>query len=376
EGFSLSPGLVIDIREMNSIEINGDASSAVIGGGALLGNVYETVAQKGVVVPAGTCPTVGITGHTTGGGYGLLTRPLGLACDSLLSAQLIDARGQLISANENENPDLFWALRGGGSGSFGVITSIQFKTHQIRNVTTFIVRWRVGFSEASQIASLWQQWAPQAPNGITALLNCTMSNNQIQLTLVGQSITTQSKLKAEIKTNFLDQVQSPPVIYKITPKTFMEAVKQFAGGSTPYYIKGKSDYVKQVHSEEALNAIFSQMPLGVSVIFDAYGGAIRNKSDSETAFAHRENTICSIQYYLQWENTADSNKNLTLLRKYYDGLRPYMSGHAYFNYCDLDLGETYARAYWGNNLEKLVAVKNAYDPDHLFTHAQGIPKKV
>jgi FAD binding domain/Berberine and berberine like len=376
EGFSLSEGLVIDLRFMDQTSFSQNETLMTVGAGCLLGNAYKELAHRRRAIPAGTCPTVGITGHSTGGGYGLLTRPLGLACDSVVSMKLIDSRGETLLANESVNADLFWALRGGGSGNFGVVTELQFQTHEIHRVTTFVVRWRVGLTEAVRIAQIWQNWAPQAPNGITSLLNCTLRNGQIQLTLVGQSITSTPKLEDEIKTNFLNQIRSAPVTYKITPKTFIEAVQQFAGSNEAFYIKGKSDYVKRPHDEHALSDIFSKMPPAVAVIFDAYGGAIRNKSDGDTAFAHRENTICSIQYYLQWERASDTQRNLTMLREYYEALRPYMSGSAYFNYCDLDLGADYARAYWGQNLEQLVAVKNKFDPSNIFTHAQGVPLKI
>ena len=376
EGFSFSPGLVIDVRLMNQISFSSDSSVVSVGAGCLLGDVYQALAHRRLAIPAGTCPTVGITGHSTGGGYGLLTRALGMACDSLLSADLIDARGTSLTANDSNNPDLFWALRGGGSGSLGVITQLHIQTHQIYRVVPFVVRWRVGLTEAIRIAQIWQSWAPRAPNGITSLLNCTLYNGQIQLTLVGQSITTQAKLENEIKTYFLKQISSAPTTYRVTPKTFIEAVQQFSGSSNPHYIKGKSDYVKTPHDATALLDIFSQLPREVSVIFDAYGGAVLNKSDSDTAFAHRENTVCSIQYYMQWDLASDTKKNLSILNNYYQSLRPHMSGSAYFNYCDLDLGDNYARAYWGQNLEQLVAIKNKYDPSNLFTHAQAIPTRI
>lgn len=376
EGFSFSPGLVIDVRSMNQISFSQDSSVISVGAGSLLGDIYKALAARRLAIPAGTCPTVGITGHSTGGGYGLLTRALGLACDSVLSMDLVDARGAHITANERENSDLFWALRGGGSGSLGLITQLHLQTHQIYRVVPFVVRWRVGLREATRIAQIWQSWAPQAPNGITSLLNCTLYNGQIQLTLVGQSITTTAKLENEIKTHFLNQISTAPSTYRITPKTFIEAVQQFSGSTNAHYIKGKSDYVKSAHSEGALSDIFSKMPPGVSVIFDSYGGAILNKSNSETAFAHRENTICSVQYYLQWDSAAETSRNLAMLQNYYLSLRPHMSGGAYFNYCDLDLGANYARAYWGENLEQLVAVKNKYDANNVFNHAQSIPLRI
>lgn len=373
EGLSLSPGLVIDIRMMDDLQLASDASTITVGGGALLGKIYETVAKKSVVIPAGTCPTVGVTGHTTGGGYGLLARPFGLACDSLLSAQMVDVNGSLLNINEDENKDLFWAIRGGGSGSFGVLTQLKFKTHSIGKVTTFVVRWKTDVPGAAHILKLWQDWAPQAPQGITSLLNCRVNKTQIQLSLVGQTINKVDALKNEIKTHFTNNIKTPAVLNKIETKSFIEAVKQFSGNNDSFYIKGKSDYVKAAHDSQAREDIFNKMPTGVAVIFDSYGGQITAKKDVETAFAHRENTICSIQYYMQWEKASETAERLKIMQDYYQSLRPHMSGSAYFNYCDLDLGSNYATAYWGKNLSQLVNVKNTYDPDNFFKHAQSIP---
>ncbi len=373
EGFSLSPGLVIDLRLMNRRQLSADKSVLHVQSGALLGTVYETVAPYGLAIAAGTCPTVGITGHTTGGGYGLLARPLGLACDSLLEATIIDAQGRRLTANEQNNSDLFWALRGAGSGSFGVITDLKFKTHQIKMATTFVVRWRVPVETAIQIATLWQIWAVEAPRGITPLLNCTLVGQDVQLTLVGQTITSRARLESELQKYFLSQIAAAPTTYRVSSKTWIEAVRQFSGGSTPYYIKGKSDYVKSALTAEALRELFQKMPAGVAVLFDAYGGAIQDKTDQDTGFAHRENTICSLQYYLQWSSPQETTAKLQTLQTYYQHLRPYMSGGAYFNYCDLDLGTNYAQAYWGDNVEHLKNIKKIYDPENVFTHKQGIP---
>lgn len=373
EGLSLSPGLVIDVRLMDKLQIASDNSTITTGGGALLGNIYQALTAKGVIIPAGTCPTVGISGHTTGGGYGLLARPLGLACDSLLEAQMIDAQGQLLTASDSENPDLFWALRGGGSGSFGVITQLKFKTHQIKQATTFVIRWRVTASAAQQIYKIWQAWASEAPRGITSILNCSGLENAVQVTLAGQSITTLNKLNAELNNTFFKNIKIAPFTNRIRTKTMMEAINQFSGSSTPYFIKGKSDLVKQNLTDQGLQEIFTKIPVGLNVIFDSYGGEIRSKTDKDTAFAHRDNTLSSVQYYLQWSEARETKTQLKIIRDYYNSLRPYMSGSAYFNYCDLDLGKKYASAYWGTNLPRLVQVKKDYDPENIFTHAQGIP---
>lgn len=382
EGFSQSTGIVIDVRMMDSISISNDAETLTTGGGAVLGRVYLELAKKGRVIPAGSCPTVGITGHTTGGGYGLLARPFGLACDSLKSVEMVNAAGTLITVNEKENADLFWAIRGGGSGNFGIITKLQFQTHVTAKATTFVSGWTANKKTATQLLKAWQVWAPSAPDGITTLLKFSKSANAGEFTvrLVGQSINSAKALQTELDKNIFS-IKSPNT-HKVETKTFVEAVKQFSGDKAfpktltypSVYMKGKSDYVKKVITDDGYDALFDNLQKGISVIFDAYGAQIRALSDTDTAFPHRENTICSVQYYSEWSEPDKTESKLQALRDIHEHMREYMSGGAYVNYCDLDI-KNYAEAYWGQNLPRLIEIKSVHDPENFFKHAQSIPVK-
>src|SRR3984885_3383134 len=137
EGLSQSASVVIDTRLMNAITVDQTTNTATVGAGASLGQLYQAIAAHGFAFPGGSCPTVGVSGHMLGGGYGYLARPFGLACDNLLSLDLIDAEGQPIHADAQQNSDLFWACRGGGGGSFGIATSYQLKLIPLTSVYTF-----------------------------------------------------------------------------------------------------------------------------------------------------------------------------------------------------------------------------------------------
>lgn len=376
EGFSQSTGLVIDTRLMNDITLTSNNSNVQMGSGALLGQVYKKLSTKGKALPAGSCPTVGVTGHTTGGGYGLLARPLGLACDSLLSIEMVNAEGQIITANAQQNADLFWACRGGGGGSFGIITQLLFKTHDVATVTTFSVRWTVKQSQAKLLLKAWQNWAPNASASITSLMRFTKNQSgTINVACVGQTVGKASTIKSDIKSYLLSQVSGAKESYSTIP--WIDAVKKFAGAdldapAPAIYMKGKSDYVTSVTSDNGMNDIFANIPAGIAVIFDSYGGRIRDLSDTDTAFAHRSNTLSSVQYYAQWENPASTKAKLQTMKDYYNSLRSHFSGYAYVNYCDLDIKD-YGPAYWGKNFNTLIDVKTAHDPKNFFRHAQSIP---
>src|SRR5579862_4107025 len=158
EGFSQSPDLVIDVRGMTGVKLAADKKSVSIGSGSSLGSVYQALWPSNLAIPAGSCFPVGIAGHVLGGGFGLLGRPFGLACDSVLSMIMVDATGQTRTVSAAENPDLFWALRGGGNGSFGVVTNFTLRTSAVSTVATFGVTWTKPIAQAVKIVQAWQQW--------------------------------------------------------------------------------------------------------------------------------------------------------------------------------------------------------------------------
>lgn len=376
EGFSQTQGLVIDTRLMNSIDLSSDRETVTVGGGTSLGSIYLNIGEKQRAIAAGSCPTVGVSGHTLGGGYGLLSRPFGLACDNVLQFEMVTADRQLITASSRSNQDLNWALRGGGGGSFGVITRMQIKTHKVQSTLVFGYSWSLTQDKAHVFMKIWQNLAPQFSNNITSLLKVSKDKiGNFNIRMIGQSVGDELELNKALKT-FIN-IASPSKSY-IRKLSFLDGFKNFGGGNTEYpsvYMKAKSDYLTQVMSDQGLNVFLTQLPLGIAVMFDCYGGAINNLKNTDTAFAHRESTLCSMQYYREWSHAADSEKNIAGMRKFYDQLRPFVSGYSYVNYCDLDV-KNYGKAYWGNNFEQLVQIKQKYDPRNVFSHAQSIPVKI
>lgn len=374
EGLSQGNGLVIDTRLMNHIVLSSDKQSFVVGAGSMLGNVYGELSKSGLAIPAGSCPTVGITGHTMGGGYGLLSRPYGLACDSLISAVIVNAKGQILNCSETENQDLFWALRGGGAGSFGIVTELHFKTHKVSSVRVYSAGWKVKGSIAAHLMKTWQLWAPNSSREITSLLKISrIGADLFAVRCIGQTIGSEADLRKELAHV---TVVAPPDSLTIKNLSFMDAVKHFGGSfeASSIFMKGKSDYLKKPMSDEGLGAFLQKIPPGIDVIFDSYGGAIGDVKEDATAFAHREGTLSSLQYYTQWENEADGKVKLFNMRNFHDAMRPYMSGSAYFNYCDLDIKD-YPTAYWGANADRLSQIKTFHDPQNFFAHAQSVPLK-
>jgi FAD/FMN-containing dehydrogenase len=377
EGFSQSPSVVIDTRLMNKVEIDTAGRILTVGAGAALGDIYKQIAAKRFAFPGGSCPTVGVSGHALGGGYGLLARPLGLACDSLQSIELVDPQARTVEADQRQRPDLFWACRGGGGGSFGVATSFRFKLHPVGQVIVFGVTWSLNAARAAKIMKAWQAWAPHAPSAITSIFKIGKgADGSINAHCAGQSVGSMSQVREELKV--LLNVEQPNAVPVIKSKSFLAAVNYFSGGwaQASTYSKCKSDYVMSPLSDDGIATLIDglrRLPANAIVpICDAYGGAVADIAPDATAFARRTGTLYCIQYYSSWAAATDTPTHLARMKDLYASMRPYVSGAAYVNYCDLELPD-WSDAYWGANLARLKQVKSAFDPDNVFRHAQSVP---
>jgi len=378
EGSSQSPDLVIDVRGMQGIKLSGDSKSVTIGAGSSLGSVYEALASSHLAIPAGSCFPVGVAGHSLGGGFGLLGRPFGLACDNILSMEVVDASGKILTASEQENPDLFWALRGGGNGNFGVVTNFKFRTSAVNMVAKFAITWIRPVTQAVKIVQAWQQWLENVPSSITGTLHLTKAKGGlIQVHMAGLSVQSESSLKVELKR--LQRLAGAASVLGTKTMSFHQAATIFDGGEPnpdSILMKAKSDYVTEPMTEQGILTLLDGLvkaPGEIAVLCDTYGGAINKVAADATAFVHRANTRYVMQYYMQWDSAGATNTNIAMMRTLYASMRPYVSGGCYVNYCDLDLGDGYAKAYWGDNLPRLTKIKAEVDPKNIFRHAQSVP---
>ena len=381
EGFSLVDGVVIDVKPMRKIVVDASKQTARIGAGARLVEINDSLFVRGLGLSAGSCPRVGIAGLTLGGGHGLSSRKFGLTTDNLLSLTMIDASGNNIQANSTTNPDLLWASKGGGGGNFGVVTEFEFQVHAVSNVQIFYLSWPP--AKAAQVLASWQKFAPFAPDELT----CHLAIDSGRAGIIGVHCGGQLLPKtagttpthAEL-TRMLGPLTSiRPKAFTIHARSFLGAAIHFYGDDKPQiFFKAKSDYADQLLTDDAIADIIRQFNGqhwphgGVSVIFEAYGGAIARVPPAATAFPHRTNTLFCVQYYTDWERDADTPQMLKQMKNLYQSMHPHFSGFAYVNYADLDLVD-WQRAYYQDNLQRLREVKKAYDPQNIFNFAQSIP---
>jgi|SRR5271165_1092492 len=377
EGFSQSTAVVIDVRGLSKIAVDKTAGSVTLGSGASLFSIYQALAAEGLAIPAGSCPTVGISGHLTGGGFGLLGRAYGLTCDHLRQVTLVDSQARPLQASATSNPDLFWACRGGGGGSFGVATEFVLSAIPLRSAVVFGVSWALPQSAAARVFQAWQSWAPNAPKEMTSIMKIgPAGNGRIAMRCIGQSIGSESEVRNQLRT--LVQVEPPSKPLTVQTLAFLDAVRHFAGPLVfeSVFMKAKSDYVVSALNSPGIGDMLSAVAAipagGIALLCDAYGGAVAEVDVAATAFPHRHGSQYCIQYYASWSNAAETPAHLAQVAGVYNAMRPYMVGSSYVNYCDLDL-RNWASAYWGPNLDRLMAVKRQYDPANLFRHAQSVP---
>ncbi len=399
-GYSTSTGLVIDVTRMNTVTVNTSANTATIGAGARLIDVYNAITQYGLILPAGSCPTVGIAGLTLGGGVGVISRKYGLTCDNLLSAQVVTANGSTLSCDANNHADLFWALRGGGGGNFGIVTSFVFQLHAVAALTLFTLDWP--WSVAADVVDAWQNWVSQAPDELWS--NCLLlsSNNAGASPIVrvnGVYVGNAGPLNPLLQ-QLTGRVGSAPSDNYVFTDSLLETMMVEAGcygksvaachlpsqnpqGQLQRDTSGaKSDYFANPLPRQGIDALVNAISLRQSssalgaggIGLDAYGGAINRVAADASAFVHR-NALFSAQYTANWNASAPGSiiaANYSWLNSTWQAMRPYVNGAAYQNYIDPQL-DNWQQAYYGANLPRLQQIKASYDPGDLFHFAQSIP---
>jgi hypothetical protein len=381
-GFSTTTGLVLDLSRLSVVRINADGTAAV-GGGARLGPVYERLWSTGQAVPFGSCPTVGVAGLTLGGGHGFSSRAFGLACDNVTGIEIVTADGRLRSCSQRSEADLFWALRGGGAGSFGVVTKLVFRTHPVANVTTVNLQWP--WPEARNVIRAWSAFAPTAPDALSCVLSLAppaTAGTTPQVGLNGQVFGTREETLS-LLAPLTDAVE--PAKVATVQRPFIVAVKYFAGGEPPRrsYV-AKSNYGLSPLRDDGVDVLVGGIesaardPLlaQTGVLFFAHGGAINRTGRDETAFVHRDAQF-SLRYTAFWApgSQAATAANLAWVRDLHTAMRPHVSGGAVTNYIDPDLGD-WGTAYYGSHLRRLVQVKRRYDPVNFFRFPQSIPTRL
>jgi len=402
-GYSSGPGLVVDVTSMSTVTVSSPAGSssprAVVGAGTLLVDLYNQLAPAGVLVPGGSCPSVGISGLALGGGVGVVGRKYGLTCDVIESVQMVTADGRVLTCDAETNDDLYWACRGGGGGNFGVVTSFTFRAAPIPELALFTLDWP--WSAAADVLGSWFVWQHAGPAELWS--NCQLLSNGSatpQVRTAGMLVGTPATLTSLVA-SLVAAVGSQPTYRFVGPEQYLHAMLVEAGCEsldiaqchlTTRSPAGTLDRVASVASSAyvsvlppaagiqafvtSVDDLAQTLPgVGGGIVFDALGGAINAVDPGATAFVHR-NAISGIQASVATGTSPSSvAQGRSWLAHFAAAASSYVDGSAYQNYIDPTLVD-WQNAYYGANFPRLVSVKAAHDPDDVLHFAQSIPTRL
>lgn len=370
EGFSTNDGgMVINVSTMKKMEwINQD--TVKIESGCMLQEIHNELFSKKKVIPAGSCGTVGISGLTLGGGYGFFSRKYGLTCDQVLDMEIVTADGKIIQASTDK--DLFWALKGGGNGNFGVVTSITFQTQAMPTLfAAHTLKFRNLTAERYQ--QLLQTWF-QCTSHFQEEHFAAFVLNGNTLTILATTFGNRANLQQSIQP-LLDQADSKTFSDKDLP----QAMKRYYGRTGPILFKNASAGLYQSYDDIAAIATqtFNLVQQYKKLIYqiNTLGGAINNHQyEQASCYPHRSKPYLSeLQAY--WEN---KNQESNLLKGFQEIQQLILNQGItaqYRNYPDINF-PNYGKAYYGNNYPQLQKIKSQYDPHHVFQYPQGIKSSI
>lgn len=371
-------GLVIDLAGIKYTRVDPAARTVTVGGGCTWGDVDHANHAFGFATPSGIISTTGVGGLTLGGGVGHLTRKCGLTIDNLLSADVVLADGRFVKTDAQENPDLFWALRGGG-GNFGVVTAFTFRLHPISNVYGGPMFWEL--SEAADVMKWYREFLPAAPdemNGFFAFLSVPPGPpfpEHLRFKKMCGVIWAYSGDMAKAEEAFKPiRAFKKPALDFVGPlphpalQGMFDAV--YPPGDQWYW---RADFFNEITDELIAQHLefAGQMPTWKSTMhYYPIDGAAARVGKNDTAWNYRGAKWAAVIVGVD-PDPANKEKITAWTKSYYDAIHPYSAGGAYVNFM-MDEGEDRVKATYGDNYDKLVAIKNKYDPQNLFRVNQNI----
>ncbi|XP_047093148.1 berberine bridge enzyme-like Cyn d 4 [Lolium rigidum] len=394
---------VVDLAKLRAVSVNQSESTAWVGSGATIGELYYAIAKNNsqVAFPAGECPTIGVGGHFSGGGVGMIMRKHGLSIDKVVDAKLVNANGELLD-RAGMGEDLFWAIRGGGGGSFGVVLSWKVQLVQVPPTVTVFSIGKTLEQGAIDILTKWQDVGPSLPSdlnlkvkvqgqealfmalylGTCSSLVSTMDEQFPELNMTSTDCRTMTWLESAAL-SFTDMSSTGTV----------EDALLSRAPSMSIFTKGKSDYVRRAISKDAWKSIFSWFAMNGSglIMLEPHGGFMDTVPAAATPYPHRCGVLYVIQYIVFWQGDGGAPAT-TWLAKFYDFMGHHVSKkprQAYVNFRDLDIGQNpavvdgnvstfesgkaWGERYFMDNYHRLASVKAAVDPTDYFRNEQSVP---
>jgi hypothetical protein len=378
-GFSTCDGgVVIDLSRLRGVVVDESTRSARVQGGCLLGTIDDATQRVGLVFPSGVVSHTGAAGLILGGGTGWFTRLVGLSCDNVEGFTVVSADGSLVRARANENPDLFWALRGGG-GNFGIVTEFELKLHPLRSVL-FCTAWHFG-DDMHRVLRFWRDFMPEAPDELKWNISLRVAPHSPEIPPVfhGQPCSSESVVWAgdeAVGSRYLKQIfgfGNPVAIKKgvipyLTLQTMADA--EFPQGSRYYTKSGYFASLQDATIDRMIKSLDSTPSSENQLELAFLGGAAGRIGATETAFGDRS-TPFIMNLLAHWTDPFADAANVAWVRTLFAAVRPEMKPGVYVNFMSGDEENRVAEAY-GGRWERLLRVKRAYDPQNFFRLNQNV----
>jgi FAD/FMN-containing dehydrogenase len=374
-------GVLVDLSGMKGVHVDPGARTAWANGGVLWGEFDRETQLFGLATPGGRMTTTGVGGFTLGGGYAWLSTKHGLACDNMISAQVVTADGRVVTASEDENADLLWGLRGGG-GNFGVVTSYEFALHELGPIVMagLVIH---PLESAREVARAWRDWAERAPEAVCTALGILRAPPEpfVPADLQGMPVLgilamyAGSADEGEEVLRTIKQDIGPPAVDLIDriPYTAFQAIVD------PFSPRGWLNYHRGEHlaslPDGAIDAYVEHggqvgSPMSQSILF-RHGGAISRVPEDATAASHRDAPYMW-HPIAAWNDAAETEREIAWVRETSAAMAPFTTGGVYLNF-EQDEGAEHVRAGYGaEKYARLVALKDKYDPENLFRINQNI----
>ncbi|KAJ3340057.1 hypothetical protein HDU93_007399 [Gonapodya sp. JEL0774] len=388
---SMDNQLVVDISALNSVVTAVDSTPTInlvtVGAGIRCGTLYTTLDASNLTFTGGVCPSVGLGGHLSAGGFGFLSRKWGLLADNVVAAKIVDAKGELLTVDDSTNTDLFWAIRGGGGAAYGIIVEVTLHVHPAPTVNTIATVTWTGYNDAPSSISAFQTFAPSATNNLASQILMGFGKTIFTARFLG----TQADLQTLLQQSGLLSIGTPTVVYQSCTSLGAQAALWDSAANcsntailtTPVRLdatnkensKAKSEYITSLLNSSSIQTLVSRassIPSNNGFInIAAYGGAVSAVSASATPFPHRAGTLMQIEYAVFFDAgtvEALSSPRYQWINDTEAAFRPFVSGAHYGGYVDLDVDPS---TYFGvPNWNRLVSIRKTYDAAGLFSNPQ------
>jgi len=364
-------GLMIDLSPMKGIRVDPAARTVQAQAGVTWGDLDAETQAFGLGTTGGVISTTGIAGLTLGGGVGWLNGRFGLACDNLIAADVVTADGRFLRASEKDNADLFWGLRGGG-GNFGIVTSFEYRLHPVGPTLLSGPVFHPA-ARAREVLRFYREFSASEPDELTTYAGLLTGPDGSPLVGLVPCYSGPPEQGAKL----LDRLRKfgPPAVDMVGPMPYVAVQRMFNDAFPPgRYNYWKSSLTPEI-SDQLIDTVVEHMARVPSphsaVMLEHYHGAYARPAPAATAYSHRRPTY-DVVIIANWTDPADSERNVAWARGLFGAVQPQVSQAAYVNFLDRDDGADRVRAAYGENYDRLVALKRAYDPTNFFRMNQNL----